>query len=319
MIISPSHSATDDLISRKKNSTFVQRIVKYRYAYLLLLPCFLYFFIFKLIPYSGLVIAFQDYSPFTGVWRSNWVGLKHFVGLFTNNLFYLMIRNTFAISLMNIALYFPVPIILALMLNEISSSKYKRVNQSILYIPHFMSWVVISGLTFFLLSVDVGLINKLLTDLGREPIMFLSTPGYFWLILTAQSIWRDAGWGTILLMAAISGIDQELYEAAVADGAGRMTQIWHITLPSIANTIVVLLILRIGRMFHIGLEQILLMSNPMVFPVAEVFDTYAYRVGIQAGQASVGTAVGLFKGIVNVSFVLGANALAKKAGHDGIY
>ena len=302
-----------------KRPGLMHRVKRYRYVYLLMLPIFLYFFIFKLIPYAGLVIAFQDYSPYRGVLGSDWVGLKHFTDLLTSTMFYRMVRNTFAISLMNITIYFPVPIILALMLNEIKSSKFKRINQSILYIPHFMSWVVISGLTFFILSVDIGLVNKIITDFGREPIRFLSTPRYFWFILTAQNIWRDAGWGTILLMAAIAGIDQQLYEAAVVDGASRMNQIWHITLPSIANTIVVLLILRIGRMFHIGLEQLLLMQNPMVFSVGEIFDTYAFRVGIQAGQASVGTAVGLFKGVVNVSFVLGANYLAKKFGHAGIY
>ncbi|TDF92747.1 ABC transporter permease [Paenibacillus piri] len=296
-----------------------QQIVKYRYIYLLTLPGLLYFIVFKFGPMWGLLLSFQNYNPFQGFWGSEWVGFKHFHELFTSNNFYIMARNTFLINIFGLVFSFPLPILLALMLNEIRHEWFKRINQTIIYLPHFLSWVVVASMTFFVLSTDVGIINKIIIGFGFKPISFLSNPDYFWGLITVQSIWKDAGWGTIIFLAAMAGIDPQRYEAAVVDGATRMKQIWHITLPAIRPTIIILLILRLGHIADVGFEQLLLMQNPIVLPVAEVFDTYAFSQGIVRGQISVGVTVGMFKGAVGLILVMGSNYIIKKLGHEGIY
>jgi len=303
---------------RSKLQRLWSQIVLHRYFYLLMLPGILYFLIFRYVPMWGLVIAFQDYNPFAGVFGSEWVGFAHFIDLFTYDYFYTLLRNTLVINFMSLILYFPIPIILALMLNEIRHEVFKRVNQSIVYLPHFLSWVVVAGLTFFMLSTDVGAINKILNSLFGITIPFLSSDKFFWLIITFQSIWKDAGWGTIIFLAAIAGVNTSLYEAAVVDGASRWRQIWHITLPAIRNVIVILLILRLGNMMDVGFEQILLMLNPLVMNVGDVFDTYAFMQGILRGDTSIGVAVGMFKGVVGLVMIIGANWLSKRFGNEGI-
>ncbi|TVY09257.1 sugar ABC transporter permease [Paenibacillus cremeus] len=292
---------------------------KNKYIYLLMLPGILFFIVFKFGPMWGLLISFQDYSPFAGFWGSEWVGLKHFTEMFQSEQFYIMLRNTFLINIFNLVFYFPLPIVLALMLNEVRHGLYKRIHQSIVYMPHFLSWVVVASMTFFVLSTDIGIVNKVLYTLGFKPIAFLSQPQYFWALLTAQNIWKDAGWGTIIFLASIAGVDPTRYEAAVVDGAGRWRQIYHITLPAIRPTILILFILRFGHMADVGFEQLLLMMNPLVNSVADVFDTYAYNQGILRGQTSVGVAVGMFKGVIGLILVTTANYVVKKLGHDGIY
>ncbi|PMC38128.1 polysaccharide ABC transporter ATP-binding protein [Bacillus sp. UMB0899] len=267
----------------------------------------------------GIAIAFQDYSPYLGFAESNWVGFKHFQALFANPDFWLIFRNTLAISFLNLLLFFPLPIILAIMLNELRSQFYKRTVQSIIYLPHFLSWVIIATLTFMMLSQSEGLINQILVFLGFEKVQFLTNPNTFWLMLTSQSIWKEVGWGTIIFLAAIAGVNTQLYEAAKMDGANRLQQIWHVTLPAIRNVILILLILRLGDIMEVGFEQVFLMYNGAVAEVAEVFDTFVYRVGIQQGQFSYSTAIGLFKSIVGLILVVGANRLAKKFGEEGIY
>lgn len=289
------------------------------YIYLLILPGVIYFILFKFVPIWGLLLAFKDYNPFLGFFESEWVGMAHFTELFSSRNFYLMLRNTFAINLFGLIFLFPIPIILGLMLNEVRHEAFKRINQSIVYLPHFLSWVVVSSMTFFILSMDVGILNKVLISFGREPISILSEPNYFWGIITAQSMWKEAGWGTIIFLAAMAGVDPQRYEAAVVDGAGRWAQIWHITLPAIRPTIIILLILRLGNMADVGFEQVLLMMNPLVMSVAEVFDTYAYSHGILRGQLSIGVTVGMFKGVVGFVLVMCANYVVKKLGHEGIY
>jgi putative aldouronate transport system permease protein len=205
------------------------------------------------------------------------------------------------------------------MLNEVRHEFYKRIHQSIVYMPHFLSWVVVASMTFFVLSTDIGIVNKILYTMGIKPVSFLTQPNYFWALLTAQNIWKDAGWGTIIFLAAIAGVDPARYEAAVIDGASRWRQIYHITLPAIRPTIIILFILRFGNMADVGFEQVLLMMNPLVNSVADVFDTYAYNQGILRGQTSVGVAVGMFKGFVGLCLVLSANYIVKKLGHEGIY
>lgn len=305
-------------ISSRANE-LLKRILRYRYVYLLVMPGFLFLIIFKFIPMWGLILSFQEYNPFQGIFGSEWVGLKNFRDLFTSEQFYMMFRNTLVINIFSLVFYFPLPIILALMLNEVRHEVFKRVNQSIVYLPHFLSWVVVVSMTYFMLSADVGVLNKLLNQLGMNQVALMSDSKYFWILLTLQSIWKDAGWGTIIFLAAIAGVDPQRYEAAVMDGASRLRQIWHITLPAIRPTIIILLILRLGSMMDIGFEQVLLMYSPVVRDVAEVFDTYAYTQGILRGQISVGVTVGMFKGVVGLILVVAANRIVKRMGYEGLY
>lgn len=290
-----------------------------KYLYLLALPGVVFFFIFKYIPMGGVVIAFQNYSPFAGIWKSEWVGLEHFQRFFSTPDFMLLFRNTMAISLMNLIFFFPLPIALSLLMNELRSVVFKRTVQSIVYMPHFLSWVIIAGITFQLFGKGDGLVNKMLEMLGASRIDVLTNPHVFWIMLTLQSIWKECGWGTILFLAAMAGIDPQVYEAAKIDGAGRFRQMWHITLPAIRNVIIILLILRLGRAMDVGFEQVFLMYNGAVSQVAEVFDTYVYRVGIQQAQFSYSAAVGLFKSVVGLLLVVLANRFAKKMGEEGVY
>ncbi|MZQ85430.1 ABC transporter permease subunit [Paenibacillus sp. 5J-6] len=294
-------------------------MVQSKWMYALAAPGILYFLIFKFAPLWGLLIAFKEYNPFKGLWGSEWIGFTNFTELFKSEIFYLMLRNTFAINIFGIIFMFPLPILLALMLNEIRHETFKRINQSIVYLPHFLSWVVVASMTFFMLSTDVGLINKLISNMGFETVSFLSNPNLFWGLLTAQSMWKEVGWGTIIFLAAMAGVDPQQYEAAVIDGASRMKQIWHVTLPAIRPTIIILLILRLGHMADVGFEQILLMNNPLVTSVSQVFDTYAYTIGILGGKISVGVTVGMFKGVVGLILVMLSNYVVKKLGQEGIY
>lgn len=307
------------MVHAPKRRGFWEVLRKYKWFYILALPGIAFLLLFKIAPIWGLLMAFQDFNPFKGFWGSEWVGMANFHELVTSREFGWMVRNTFAINLLKLAFFFPAPIILALMLNEVSHSGYKRVMQSLVYLPHFLSWVVIATLTLFMLSTDFGIVNKIAVSMGYKPVSYLTNKDNFWTIIVAQGVWRETGWGTIMFLASMSSIDMELYEAARIDGAGRMRQIWHVTLPGIRGTIVTLLILRLGQIFDTGFEQIILMSNALVRSVSVVFDTYAYTQGIVQGKTSMGVAVGLFKSLVNLLFVVGADKLAKKLGYDGIY
>jgi putative aldouronate transport system permease protein len=287
--------------------------------YLMLLPGIAYFIIFKYLPMWGILLSFKDYSPFLGFFKSPWAGLKHFNRLFTEYMFWSLLRNTMLISIYNLLFFFPLPIILALMLNEVKNQRFKRIVQSLTYMPHFLSWVIIVGIFYTLLTTDGGIINGLLESLGMEKIPFLTDVKWMRPILVIQTVWRELGWGTIIFLAAISSIDVQLYEAAVLDGANRFRQMIHITLPSIMSTIVILLILRLGRIMDTGYEQIYLMLNSMNRPVGEVFDTYVYSVGLTQGQFSYGTAVGLFKSIIGLILVYGSNRISKLWGEEGIF
>lgn len=294
-------------------------LLRDRSLYLLALPGVLFFLIFKYVPMWGILISFQDYSPFLGMAGSQWVGLKHFADFFSSPDFVLMLRNTLAISLLNLLLYFPFPIIVALLLNELRSAAYKRIVQTVIYMPHFLSWVIIAGLTFLLFAKGEGLVNDLLELAGRPRTDIMTNPDAFWIMVTLQSIWKEAGWGTIVFLAAMASVDPQLYEAARMDGAGRLRQIWHVTLPALRPVIVVLLILRLGDIMDVGFEQIFLMYNGAVSEVAEVFDTYVYRTGITQGNFSYSTAVGLFKSLVGLVLVVLTNKLVKKLGEEGVY
>lgn len=302
-----------------KITMICKQLKRYRYRYLLILPGFLFFIIFKYLPYSGLLMAFQQFNIKDGIFGSKFIGLDNFKYLMSTPDFLRMIRNTLVISILNVLFYFPLPIIISVLLSEVRHKKYKSLMQSIVYLPHFLSWVIVYALTFFLLSVDIGVINKILMSMGLERISFLTNKTAFYIIITCQSIWRETGWGTILFLAAICNISPELYEASAIDGAGRMKQIWHVTLPGIKVTIITMLILRLGRMADVSLEQVLLIQNPLINSVSEVFSTYAYNYGILRGLTSIGVAVDMFKSVVNVVFIFIADYVIKKTGEEGIF
>ncbi|AEI40354.1 ABC transporter permease [Paenibacillus mucilaginosus] len=304
---------------RNKRRKKWQALKRDRYLYLLGLPGILCLIIFKYIPMWGVLIAFQDYSPFKGLLGSEWVGLENFRVFFENPDFPMLLRNTIAINVMSLVFFFPVPIILSLMMNEVRNELFKRTIQSIVYLPHFLSWVIIAGLTFTLFATGEGLVNKILIQLGYEGVQWLTTPNYFWAFLTGQSVWKEAGWGTVIFLAAMANVDPQLYEAARMDGASRLRQMWNITIPAIQNVIIILLILKLGHIMDVGFEQVFLLQNAAVSEVADVFDTYIYRVGIRQSEFSYTTAVGLFKAAIGLMLVIISNKLVKKAGGEGFY
>ncbi|WP_442956088.1 ABC transporter permease [Paenibacillus sp. MMO-177] len=306
-------------IHKRTRPNVLARLKKDKWLYLLLTPGLLYFIIFKYVPMWGVLLAFKNYQPFLGFWKSDWVGLEHFRVFFTNPEFFMLLRNTLVLSLYNLVFYFPAPIILALLLNELRLAFFKRIVQTLIYIPHFISLVIVASLTYVFLTTEGGLINEMLLKYTGTKIDFLASPDWFRPMIIMQTIWKETGFGTIIFLAALAGVDVEQYEAAITDGANRWRQLWHITLPSIRSTIIILLILRMGDVLDNGFEQIFLMLNPLNRESAEVFDTYVYMMGITQGAFSYSTAVGLFKAVVGVTLVLGANWLAKRFGQSGIY
>ena len=307
------------VINKTKKQPFRIYFKQHWWLYAMFLPGAIYFIVFKYIPITNLVIAFQDYNPWLGLFKSPFVGWKHFENFFKGHDFFMLLRNTLAISFLNLIFYFPMPIIVALLLNEIKNYRYKSSIQTMVYIPYFISMVIVASITYTLLNERDGVINMIIKEFSGETVKFLSGKEYFRGIIVIQNIWKETGWGMIIFLAALAGVDVELYEAARVDGAGRWKQMWHITLPAIRGTIVIMLILRVGAILNTGFEQIFLMSNSLNRSVAEVFDTYVYRLGITNGQYSFSTAVGLFKGIVGCIMVLGTNWIAKRCGETGIY
>ncbi|PLR73591.1 ABC transporter permease [Bacillus sp. UMB0728] len=293
--------------------------LKYWDLYLLMVPGILFFIIYKYVPMWGIVIAFQDYSIFTGVLESKWVGFKHFERMFEAEEFYRIFKNTLLISLYKLFWGFPAPIIVALMLNELRNMMYKRTIQTVIYMPHFLSWVIVGGIMMNLLGPSTGIVNSFVEFLGFEPIYFLADDSWFRSVLVASDLWKSVGWGTILYLAALAGIDPQLYEAATVDGANKWQQTWHITLPSLLPTIVILLILQMGNILEVGFEQVFILLNPLVYNVGDVFETYVYRVGVTQGQFSYTTAVGLFKSVIALILVVAANKFAKKLGQNGLW
>ncbi|MDQ0873642.1 putative aldouronate transport system permease protein [Paenibacillus sp. V4I3] len=306
-----------------KNATsygrLIRRLQRDKWMYLLLLPGVLYFLIFKYVPMWGVVLAFKNYQPFLGFMKSEWVGLEHFRNFFQNPDFVKLLRNTLLLSLYNLIFFFPAPIILALMLNEIRIALYKKAIQTLIYIPHFISMVIVASISYVFLTTEGGVVNGLLQQYTGHKINFLADPEWFRPIIILQTIWKECGFGTIIFLAALAGVDAEQYEAAIVDGANRWRQLWHITLPAIKSTIIILLILRMGDVLENGFEQIYLMTNALNRDVADVFDTYVYLMGITQGAFSYSTAVGLFKSLVGVFLVFTSNYLARRFGQSGIY
>ncbi|HZG58131.1 ABC transporter permease [Paenibacillus sp.] len=287
--------------------------------YMLLVPAFVFFLIFAYIPMAGLLIAFKDYNIFQGIWASSWNGLENFREMFSIPEFWEMTRNTLMLNLLGLVVGFPAPIILALMLNEIGSKYFKRISQSLLYLPHFLSWIVLGGIVYAVLSPQYGIVNQIMRKFGMSEIYFMADNTWWVIVYTLTTVWQGAGWGTIIYLAAMTAIDPSLYEAASIDGAGRLRKIWSITIPGILPTVVILLILNVGHMVSIGIEQPLAMANPVVMEVAEVISTYIYSVGIKQGEFGLTTAVGMVQSVINLGLILGANYLAKRRGGEGLW
>ncbi|WP_415841054.1 ABC transporter permease [Paenibacillus typhae] len=285
----------------------------------MVLPALFFILVFSYIPMYGVLMAFQDYNLFKGFTGSPWVELKHFEMFFAAPEFWTVMRNTLVISLLKLLVGFPAPILLALMLNEVRSRVFKRTVQTISYLPHFLSWVIVSGFVMSMLSTENGSVNMLLQQLNliKDPINFLSLPEYFWTILVTTGVWKEIGFSSIVYLAAIAGIDPNMHEAASIDGAGKLRQMFSITLPSILPVIIVFLILAIGNLLSAGFEDILLLgANPVLRDVGDVLDTYVYRIGIQNNRYSYATAAGLFKSLIGVFLLVGANYAARKSGNS---
>lgn len=287
--------------------------------YLLLLLPLAYFIIFKYTPMLGVVIAFKDYNMFQGILASPWVGFETFREVFQMDGFYNALRNTFLLNFLDLVVSFPIPIALAVLLNELRIKWFKKGAQTILYLPHFISWVIIGGMAIQLLATNNGIVNNLLKSLGMKVIPFLTEPVYWVLTYLGIGIWQSAGWGTIIYLAALTGINKDLYEAADVDGASRMRKIWHITLPGIKPTIIILLIINIGHMASIGFDRPFVLSNPLVTDVSEVISTYVYKIGIQSARYTIATAIGLFQAVVGLIFLLSADYISRKVNDQGIW
>lgn len=307
------------LRSIKKSSSLWKRIIRDRYLLLLVAPALIYFIIFKYIPMFGIMVSFKDYSPFKGVWASEWVGLKYYKMFFRNPDAFEIIRNTFLLGFYKLVWGFPAPIILALLLNEMRFKLYKRVVQTVSYLPHFISTVVVASMVTMFLSPTSGLINEFIGLFGIESINFLQKPEWFRTVYVVSEIWQDIGWGSIIYLAALSGISPSLYEAAEIDGASRWKQTWHVTIPGIAPAIVILLILNIGRMIEIGFEKVFLLTNPVTYETGDIISTYVYRVGLVQGNFSYGTAIDLFMGIISLVFIYAANTVSRKVGETSLW
>lgn len=314
-----SHASSLELQQVRRNS-FWKTALQQRWLYLMSVPFIIYVFIFNYLPLWGWTYAFQNYKPHLGFFEQEWVGFEHFIRLFSDEKFYQVLRNTLAMSFLGLIAGFTIPIIFALLLNEVRFSFFKRFVQTVSYLPHFVSWVVVASLVTTMLSIDGGVINELLMTLGiiDAPINFMGKGEWFWYILTAVDQWKEMGWNAIIYLAAMAGIDQELYEAARVDGAGRFRMMWHITLPGIRTTIVVLLIMAIGHLTTIGFEKQFLLGNNLTKEYSDVLDLYALNYGINMGRYSFGTAIGVFNSVVSIILLLVANGILKRTTKESI-
>jgi putative aldouronate transport system permease protein len=315
----PTNNPTACPIKKRRSGTLLKDLKRDIFLYLLLLLPMSYFIIFKYLPMYGVVIAFQDFNLFQGVFHSQWIGFQCFQEIFQMQNFYNVLRNTLVLNFLDLIFGFPAPIILALILNELRIMWFKKVSQTILYLPHFLSWVIIGGVAYQIFQNDGGLINDVIRSMGLQTIPFL-TNQYCWIVVyVLVGIWQSSGWGTILYLAAIACIDSALYEAAEVDGASRMQRIWHITLPGLKATAVMLLILNVGNIVNISFDRPYVMGNSVVQNVSDVISTFVYRIGLGSGRFNIATAVGLFQSVIGVVFLLVTNFLAEKIDEQGIW
>jgi putative aldouronate transport system permease protein len=309
-----------DSISYRGNTSSVWRYMwKFKVLYLLTIPGIVYYLIFKYIPLGASFIAFKDYNIFKGVFGSPWVGLKHFERMFQHSDFLRILKNTFILGGLDILVAFPAPIIVALLLNELRILAFKRIVQTLVYMPHFLSWVIIGGIAVGILSPSTGVLNQFIKWLGFEPIYFLAENSYIRSVLVTSGIWKEVGWGTIIYLAALAGVNPDLYEAAEIDGANRWQQTFTITIPSILPTITILFLLKIGEFLDYGFERVYVFINPLTYENGEILDTYIYRAGLLQQEYSYTTAVGLFKSLVGLAMLFVANKFSKKATGESLF
>lgn len=304
--------------NKNKKDILIRDIVKNKYLYLMLLPVLVYFIIFHYLPMYGIIIAFKDFRAGLGIIKSPWAGFKHFETFFSSYYCWRIIRNTLLINLYDLIFAFPAPIILAILLNELRSERYKKIVQTVSYLPHFISTVVVVGFVGMFFSQD-GIINNFLLSLGMERINFTLEAQWFRPLYIGSGIWQGVGWGSIIYLAAISGVSPQLYESATIDGAGRFGKIIHITIPSIVPTIIILLIFRVGDMMSVGFEKVFLMYNPATYATADVISTFVYRSGFGSAQYSYSTAIGLFNTIINFLLLIFANYTARRISENSLW
>mgnify|MGYP001170142499 CR=1 FL=1 len=309
-------------IEREKNQRLLTRLYtewnRNKYVYVILLPVVAYYIIFHYLPMYGVIIAWKRFTPMGGIWGSEWVGWRNFENFFKSYYFFRLLRNTFLLNLYGLIFSFPAPIILALLLNELKVEWFKRTVQTISYLPHFISTVVICGMLVNFLSPE-GLINTLLGILGVEPKAWLRVPEAFRIIYVGSGIWQEVGWGSIIYLAALSNIDPQLYEAATIDGANRWQKMWHITIPGIIPTIIIMFILRMGSMLSVGAEKVILLYNPTIYEVADVISTFVYRRGLMENDYSFSAAVGLFNSVINFMFLIIANTISRRVSESSLW
>jgi len=314
-----SATAVPKALQKPKSGGLLKFILRNKALYIMLIPGLLYFLLFKYFPLVGSVIAFQDFNIFKGFWGSDWVGFKWFEQFLSYPNLLRLLKNTLIISFYQILFTFPAPILLAILLNELRMQRFKRVVQTIVYLPHFLSWTIVFGFVYMLLSVQTGFVNQAMEAMGFQAINFLQKAEYFRTIIISSGIWKEMGWSAIIFLAAIAGISPALYEAAKIDGASRFKQFIHITLPGMLPAIMILLLLKIGHILDLGFEQIYLFLNPLTLSTGDVLDTYAYRVGILGGKYSLTTAIGLFKSVIGLLLLVVANRASKATTGEGLY
>ena len=300
------------VVQKRIHPSLWKNILKYRWLYLLVLPALAYFIIFQYIPLWNAQIAFKDFKPLLGVWKSPFTGFDHFITFFKSFYFDQLITNTIIISVLKLIVGIPMAIVLAVALYETSFQRFRGLVQTVAYLPHFLSWVIMFGVLLMMLSPGDGLINAIIKASGGKPIAFLTSPDWFRFIVVSSDIWKETGWATIIYLAALMGIDPTLFEAAQVDGASRLQRIWHISLPGILPVIVILTMLRLGHILNAGFNQIFVLYSLPVYSVGDIIDTWVYRSGILDFQLSLATAVGLFKGVIGLVLILIANRVAKR-------
>ena len=304
---------TVKVMNNRSSADIGRRIKRLWPAYIMLIPVVAWYIIFNYIPMAGLSIAFKKFSIIKGMWDSPWIGFQNFTKLFKNTSFQHALSNTIIISLMNLVIGFPLPIIFALMLNEVRSLKYKKVVQTVSYLPHFISWSVVGGMLYMILSPSSGAVATVVRSMGGTPQNYIGMSRYFRLIILLSGIWKNIGWSAIIYVAAITGVDAQLYEAATIDGAGRFSKIWHVTLPGIRGIIAVQLILHVGRILNVSFDQIFVLITDLTLDVGETIDYYIYRVGLgSANNFSLATASGLFKSVIGLVLVIVTNYISRK-------
>lgn len=303
----------------QKRQKVMRKLWKMRYAYLMLLPVIIYFALFKYWPMYWLRMAFYDFKVLRGFDGSKFVGLKHFIRFFESTDFWMLLTNTLSINFSVLLFVFPVPIVFALLLNEVQSAPFKKAIQTVSYLPYFISTMIVVAMINTLLSPSVGIVNRVIKMMGGEAIYFMGSEKYFRPVYILSAIWQNTGWSAIVYLSALTAIDPTLYEAAIVDGAGRMRQVWHITLPGIRSTIIIMFILQLGKIMNVGFEKVYLLQNPLNLGASEVISTYLYKKGIINANYSYSTAIGLFNAVINFGMVLISNTISRKVGEISMW